>query len=78
MSVLVANVFVDGITFVLDNRSFVGEKTLEHLALSGAAIGISPASEHRIAVTPTSTEVAIGARGASSGSSARIGEKTPW
>ena len=41
MSVLVANVFVDGITFVLDNRSFVGEKTLEHLALSGAAIGIS-------------------------------------
>ncbi len=31
-------VFVDALEFVADNASFVGEKTLEHLALSGAAI----------------------------------------
>lgn len=34
-------VFPDAIRFVLDNPSFVGEKTVEHLALSGAAIGVS-------------------------------------
>jgi osmoprotectant transport system permease protein len=36
-----ANVFLDGIEFVFDNASFVGEKTVEHLVLSGAAIGVS-------------------------------------
>jgi osmoprotectant transport system permease protein len=35
------DVFADAIGFVLDNPSFVGEKTVEHLILSGAAIGVS-------------------------------------
>ena len=34
-------VFGDAIRFVWDNASFVGEKTVEHLVLSGAAIGVS-------------------------------------
>jgi osmoprotectant transport system permease protein len=34
-------VFADAIRFVFDNGSFVGEKTVEHLLLSGAAIGVS-------------------------------------
>jgi osmoprotectant transport system permease protein len=34
-------VFPDAVRFVVDNASFVGEKTVEHLVLSGAAIGIS-------------------------------------
>jgi osmoprotectant transport system permease protein len=34
-------VFADAVRFVLDNASFVGEKTVEHLVLSGAAIGVS-------------------------------------
>jgi osmoprotectant transport system permease protein len=34
-------VFGDAIRFVVDNASFVGEKTVEHLVLSGAAIGVS-------------------------------------
>lgn len=34
-------VFADAIAFVVDNASFVGEKTVEHLVLSGAAIGVS-------------------------------------
>jgi osmoprotectant transport system permease protein len=34
-------VFGDAIRFVWDNASFVGEKTVEHLVLSGAAIGAS-------------------------------------
>jgi osmoprotectant transport system permease protein len=34
-------VFADAIRFVWDNASFVGEKTVEHLVLSGAAIGVS-------------------------------------
>jgi osmoprotectant transport system permease protein len=36
-----AEVFGDAIRFVWDNASFVGEKTVEHLLLSGAAIGVS-------------------------------------
>ena len=35
------DVFIDAIEFVIDNAGFVGEKTVEHLALSGAAIGVS-------------------------------------
>jgi osmoprotectant transport system permease protein len=35
------DVFTDAIAFVIDNASFVGEKTVEHLVLSGAAIGVS-------------------------------------
>lgn len=35
------SVFVDAVHFVADNASFVGGKTVEHLVLSGAAIGIS-------------------------------------
>lgn len=34
-------VFVDGVDFVLDNPGFVWDKTLEHLALSGASIGVA-------------------------------------
>jgi osmoprotectant transport system permease protein len=34
-------VFGDAIRFVWDNASFVGEKTVEHLVLSGATIGVS-------------------------------------
>jgi osmoprotectant transport system permease protein len=34
-------VFPGAVRFVRDNASLVGEKTLEHLALSGAAIGVS-------------------------------------
>ncbi len=34
-------VFVDAVRFVADNASFVGGKTVEHLLLAGAAIGIS-------------------------------------
>lgn len=34
-------VFADAVRFVIDNASLVGEKTVEHLALSGAAIGVS-------------------------------------
>ena len=34
-------VFADAVRFVADNASFVGEKTVEHLILSGAAIGVS-------------------------------------
>lgn len=35
------DVFTDAIAFVADNGSFVGDKTVEHLVLSGAAIGLS-------------------------------------
>lgn len=35
------DVFADAIAFVADNGSFVGDKTVEHLVLSGAAIGLS-------------------------------------
>ncbi len=43
MSPVVAQVeiFGDALRFVWDNAAFVGEKTVEHLVLSGAAIGIS-------------------------------------
>jgi osmoprotectant transport system permease protein len=34
-------IFGDAIRFVWDNASFVGEKTVEHLVLSGATIGVS-------------------------------------
>ncbi len=34
-------VFSDAIVFVVDNASFVADKTVEHLILSGAAIGVS-------------------------------------
>ena len=34
-------VFPDAVRFVAENASFVGEKTVEHLILSGAAIGVS-------------------------------------
>jgi osmoprotectant transport system permease protein len=34
-------VFTDAVGFVIDNASFVGDKTIEHLVLSGAAIGVS-------------------------------------
>ena len=34
-------VFGDAIRFIWDNASFVGEKTVEHLVLSGATIGVS-------------------------------------
>ncbi len=34
-------VFLDGIAFVLDNPGFILEKTLEHLALSGASIAVA-------------------------------------
>ena len=34
-------VFPDAIRFVWENASFVGEKTVEHLVLSGSAIGVS-------------------------------------
>jgi osmoprotectant transport system permease protein len=34
-------IFADAIRFVWDNASFVGEKTVEHLVLSGATIGVS-------------------------------------
>ncbi len=35
------SVFVDAIEFVIDDAGFVGRKTIEHLELSGAAIGIA-------------------------------------
>jgi osmoprotectant transport system permease protein len=35
------DVFTDAIRFVVENASFVGDKTVEHLVLSGAAIGVS-------------------------------------
>jgi osmoprotectant transport system permease protein len=35
------DVFADAIRFVVENASFVGDKTVEHLVLSGAAIGVS-------------------------------------
>jgi osmoprotectant transport system permease protein len=35
------NVFSDAIEFVIDNRGFVGRKTLEHLELAGSAIAIA-------------------------------------
>ena len=35
------DVFTDAIAFVVDNAAFVGDKTVEHLILSGAAIGVS-------------------------------------
>jgi osmoprotectant transport system permease protein len=34
-------VFVDALGFIRENASFVGGKTVEHLVLSGAAIGVS-------------------------------------
>lgn len=34
-------IFIDAIEFVIDNAGFVGRKTVEHLELSGAAIGVS-------------------------------------
>jgi osmoprotectant transport system permease protein len=34
-------IFIDAIEFVIDNAGFVGRKTVEHLELSGAAIGLS-------------------------------------
>ena len=36
-----AGVFADAIHFVFDNASFIGDKTIEHLILSGAAIGVA-------------------------------------
>ena len=33
--------FADGVRFVADNASLVGDKTIEHLILSGAAIGVA-------------------------------------
>lgn len=33
--------FADAVRFIADNPRLLGEKTLEHLALSGAAIGVS-------------------------------------
>ncbi|MGH3071507.1 MAG: ABC transporter permease [Gaiellaceae bacterium] len=36
-----ADVFTDAIVFVFDNASFVGDKTVEHLVLSGSAIAVS-------------------------------------
>ena len=33
--------FADGVRFVVENASFVADKTLEHLMLSGAAIGVA-------------------------------------
>ena len=36
-----AEVFGDAVRFVFENASFVGDKTVEHLVLSGAAIGVS-------------------------------------
>jgi osmoprotectant transport system permease protein len=33
--------FVDAIQFLFDNLSLIGDKTLEHLKLSGAAIGVA-------------------------------------
>jgi len=43
VSVVIARlgVFEDAIAFVFDNASLIGDKTVEHLALSGAAIGVS-------------------------------------
>ena len=42
MSVIAqADVFIDAFEFVIDNAGLVGDKTVEHLVLSGAAIGIS-------------------------------------
>ena len=35
------DVFIDAFEFVIDNAGFVGDKTIEHLVLSGAAIGVS-------------------------------------
>jgi osmoprotectant transport system permease protein len=34
-------VFADGVEFVLDNPGLIGEKVVEHLVLSGAAIGVA-------------------------------------
>jgi osmoprotectant transport system permease protein len=34
-------VFADGVRFVLDNPALIAEKTVEHLVLSGAAIGVA-------------------------------------
>jgi len=34
-------VFADGVRFVADNPALIGEKTVEHLVLSGAAIGVA-------------------------------------
>jgi osmoprotectant transport system permease protein len=36
-----AGIFIEAIEFVIDNPGFVGRKTVEHLELSGAAIGVS-------------------------------------
>lgn len=36
-----ADVFVEAFEFVIDNADFVARKTMEHLELSGAAIGLS-------------------------------------
>jgi osmoprotectant transport system permease protein len=36
-----AEIFMDAFGFLADNAGFVAEKTVEHLALSGAAIGVS-------------------------------------
>jgi osmoprotectant transport system permease protein len=33
--------FADGVRFVADNPGLIGEKTVEHLVLSGAAIGVA-------------------------------------
>lgn len=33
--------FADGVRFVVENASFVADKTVEHLMLSGAAIGVA-------------------------------------
>jgi osmoprotectant transport system permease protein len=34
-------VFVDGLRFVVEHPSLIGDKTVEHLALSGASIGLA-------------------------------------
>jgi osmoprotectant transport system permease protein len=36
-----ADVFIDAFEFVIDNADFIARKTVEHLELSGAAIGVS-------------------------------------
>ena len=35
------SLFVDGNRFVIDNASLIGDKTIEHLVLSGAAIAVA-------------------------------------
>ena len=41
MSLAALDVFVDALEFVVDNRGLVWDKTVEHLALSGAALAVA-------------------------------------